>query len=81
MCAGELLMSEIERCGSALLPVDSEHNAIYQVFDFERIEAVEKLILTASGGPFKLFNMEEMRNVTPEQASPIPIGIWVQKYP
>ena len=68
VCAGELLMSEMERCGSALLPVDSEHNAIYQVFDFERIKAVEKLILTASGGPFKSFNMEEMRNVTPEQA-------------
>ena len=68
VCAGELLMSEMERCGSTLLPVDSEHNAIYQVFDFERIEAVEKLILTASGGPFRSFNMEEMRNVTPEQA-------------
>ena len=68
VCAGELLMSEMERCGSTLLPVDSEHNAIYQVFDFEHIEAVEKLILTASGGPFRSFDMEEMRNVTPEQA-------------
>ncbi len=68
VCAGELLMSEMERCGSTLLPVDSEHNAIYQVFDFERVEAVEKLTLTASGGPFRLFNMEEMRSVTPDQA-------------
>ncbi len=68
VCAGELLMSEMEQCGSTLLPVDSEHNAIYQVFDFERIDAVEKLILTASGGPFRSFNMEKMRGVTPEQA-------------
>ncbi len=68
VCAGELLMSEMERCGSTLLPVDSEHNAIYQVFDFERIEAVERLILTASGGPFRSLNMEDMRSVTPDQA-------------
>ena len=68
VCAGDLLMSEMERCGSNLLPVDSEHNAIYQVFDFERSDAVEKLILTASGGPFRSFNIEEMRSVTPAQA-------------
>lgn len=68
VCAGELLMAEMRRCNAVLLPVDSEHNAIYQVFDFDRIEGVEKLIVTASGGPFRNHSREEMRNVTPSQA-------------
>ncbi|MBO88875.1 MAG: 1-deoxy-D-xylulose-5-phosphate reductoisomerase [Rickettsiales bacterium] len=68
VCAGELFMREVVRCEATLLPVDSEHNAIYQVFDFEQIEAIEKLILTASGGPFRDWEIEEMRSVTPSQA-------------
>jgi 1-deoxy-D-xylulose-5-phosphate reductoisomerase len=68
VCAGELLMAEMSRRNARLLPVDSEHNAIYQVFDFDRIEAIEKLILTASGGPFRERSREEMRLVTPSQA-------------
>ena len=61
-------MHEVDRCNATLLPVDSEHNAIYQVFDFERMEVVEKLILTASGGPFRDWDFEDMRSVTPSQA-------------
>ncbi|MGB0551116.1 MAG: 1-deoxy-D-xylulose-5-phosphate reductoisomerase [Alphaproteobacteria bacterium] len=68
VCAGELLMAEMSRRNARLLPVDSEHNAIYQVFDFERIEGIEKLILTASGGPFRNYSREDMRLVTPSQA-------------
>jgi 1-deoxy-D-xylulose-5-phosphate reductoisomerase len=68
VCAGELLMAEMSRNNARLLPVDSEHNAIYQVFDFERIEGIEKLILTASGGPFRDYSREEMHSVTPSQA-------------
>ena len=68
VCAGELFMREVDRCNATLLPVDSEHNAIFQVFDFERIEAIEKLILTASGGPFRDWHYEDMRSVTPSQA-------------
>ncbi len=68
VCAGELFMSEVARSNAILLPVDSEHNAIYQVFDFERTEAIEKLILTASGGPFREWTREDMTNVTPSQA-------------
>jgi 1-deoxy-D-xylulose-5-phosphate reductoisomerase len=68
VCAGSLVMQEVARCGATLLPVDSEHNAIWQCFDFARIEAVEKIILTASGGPFRERSLEEMREVTPEQA-------------
>lgn len=61
-------MAEMSRRNARLLPVDSEHNAIYQVFDFERIEGIEKLILTASGGPFRNHSREDMRLVTPSQA-------------
>jgi len=68
VCAGSLVMQEVARCGATLLPVDSEHNAIWQCFDFARIDAVEKIILTASGGPFREHSLDEMREVTPEQA-------------
>jgi 1-deoxy-D-xylulose-5-phosphate reductoisomerase len=68
VCAGDLVMREVARSGATLLPVDSEHNAIYQVFDFERHDAVEELILTASGGPFREMTRDAMAAVTPEQA-------------
>ena len=68
VCAGSLMVEEINRNSAVLLPVDSEHNAIFQVFDFERRDAVDKLILTASGGPFRSFDHEAMRSVTPAQA-------------
>jgi len=68
VCAGELLMREARECGAMLLPVDSEHNAIFQVFDFTQPAAVERLILTASGGPFRTMNMRQMADVTPSQA-------------
>ena len=53
VCAGPLMMEEVSGHGATLLPVDSEHNAIFQVFDGARPETVDKLILTASGGPFR----------------------------
>ncbi|MGE4219286.1 MAG: 1-deoxy-D-xylulose-5-phosphate reductoisomerase [Alphaproteobacteria bacterium] len=68
VCAGDLMMAEIERRGARLLPVDSEHNAIFQVFDFERTEAVERLILTASGGPFREWDRRAMGQASPAQA-------------
>jgi 1-deoxy-D-xylulose-5-phosphate reductoisomerase len=66
--AGPVMMSEVRASGATLLPVDSEHNAIFQVFDFDRREAVDRIILTASGGPFRELSTEEMVGVTPEQA-------------
>ncbi len=66
--AGELVMQEVGKHGATLLPVDSEHNAIYQVFDFERRDSVEKITLTASGGPFRDLDLALMAEVTPEQA-------------
>jgi len=68
VCAGALMTAEVVRHGATLLPVDSEHNAIFQVLDFERIEAVERIILTASGGPFRTLSRDAMAEVTPEQA-------------
>ncbi|MEX2009786.1 MAG: 1-deoxy-D-xylulose-5-phosphate reductoisomerase [Dongiaceae bacterium] len=68
VCAGALVMGEIARHGATLLPVDSEHNAIFQVFDFARIDAIERIILTASGGPFRTMTLAAMADVTPAQA-------------
>jgi 1-deoxy-D-xylulose-5-phosphate reductoisomerase len=68
VCAGDLFNAEVERYGATLLPVDSEHNAIYQVFDFDRAHAVEKIILTASGGPFRTWERGAMAGVSPAQA-------------
>ncbi len=68
VCAGELMMADVKTYGAKLVPVDSEHSAIYQVFDFENADKVERIILTASGGPFRCLEAEEMAKVTPAQA-------------
>ncbi|PGH53925.1 1-deoxy-D-xylulose-5-phosphate reductoisomerase [Azospirillum palustre] len=68
VCAGALMMEEVKAHGATLLPVDSEHSAIYQVFDFERTDSVSRLILTASGGPFRAKNRAFMAAATREQA-------------
>jgi 1-deoxy-D-xylulose-5-phosphate reductoisomerase len=68
VCAGELMMREIEVRGATLLPVDSEHNAIFQVFDFERRGGIEKLVLTASGGPFREWDIARMGQASPSEA-------------
>ncbi|MGE3622271.1 MAG: 1-deoxy-D-xylulose-5-phosphate reductoisomerase [Bdellovibrionales bacterium] len=73
VCAGPLMMKLAAEAGARLLPVDSEHNAIWQVFDFERREAISRLILTASGGPFRTASRAEMAKVTPEQAVKHPV--------
>jgi 1-deoxy-D-xylulose-5-phosphate reductoisomerase len=54
--------------GATLLPVDSEHNAIFQCFDRTQPERVSRVVLTASGGPFRTRSLDEMRGVTPAQA-------------
>lgn len=68
VCAGSLMTAEVKRCGAQLLPVDSEHNAIFQVLDLEQPESVDRLVLTASGGPFRAFSRADMASVTPAQA-------------
>jgi 1-deoxy-D-xylulose-5-phosphate reductoisomerase len=66
--AGELMTAAARARGTRILPVDSEHNAVWQCFDHDAPERVEKIILTASGGPFRTASLDEMRSVTPEQA-------------
>jgi 1-deoxy-D-xylulose-5-phosphate reductoisomerase len=68
VCAGALVMDEVARYGATLLPVDSEHNAIWQCFDRNRAETVDRIILTASGGPFRERALADMRRVTPAEA-------------
>ena len=68
VCAGEIVMAEVERAGATLLPVDSEHSAIFQVFDFGQSERVSRIVLTASGGPFRTADLGAMARMTPAQA-------------
>jgi 1-deoxy-D-xylulose-5-phosphate reductoisomerase len=68
VCAGSLMMRELTEHGAVMLPVDSEHSAIFQVFDFDKLDAIEKIILTASGGPFRTKSVAEMTAATPAQA-------------
>ncbi len=68
VCAGRLLIEAIEGSGGMLLPVDSEHNAIFQVFEPRQRHAIDRLILTASGGPFRQWSSADMAGATPKQA-------------
>ena len=66
--AGALMTEAAARAGAQILPVDSEHNAIFQCLAGNRLEDVSRLVLTASGGPFLSSSAEEMARATPEQA-------------
>ena len=66
--AGELFMRRAGELGVRVVPVDSEHSAIFQCFEARNGEQVEKITLTASGGPFRDRPLEELENVTPEEA-------------
>ena len=68
VCSGSLVTALAKKNGSMILPVDSEHNAIYQVLDVKNKQNVSKLILTASGGPFLNKITEELQNISPEEA-------------
>ncbi len=66
--AGELMMDAARKCGAEILPVDSEHNAIHQCLRGEARREVKRLILTASGGPFRLKSKVEIENATVAEA-------------
>jgi 1-deoxy-D-xylulose-5-phosphate reductoisomerase len=66
--AGEIVMAAARRHGCRILPVDSEHNAIFQCLEGRELRHVRRLILTASGGPFRTWPTEQLRGVTREQA-------------
>ncbi|MGN6155350.1 MAG: 1-deoxy-D-xylulose-5-phosphate reductoisomerase [Sphingomicrobium sp.] len=66
--AGSLMTDAAHRSGTTLLPVDSEHNAIFQCLAGNRREDVSRLVLTASGGPFRESTLDQMRRATPAEA-------------
>lgn len=68
VCGGHLIMSKIKEAGAILIPVDSEHSAIFQVLETHNRDHIEKIILTASGGPFRKKTLEFMAKATPEEA-------------
>ncbi len=68
VAAGPLLMHQASEKGTTVLPIDSEHNAIFQLLDGRSADGLEKMILTASGGPFREASRSELENVTPSMA-------------
>lgn len=73
VCGGDIVLAAARRSGATLLPVDSEHNAIFQALDARDPAMVEKIVLTASGGPFRTADLATMRAATPEIAVRHPI--------
>lgn len=72
VCAGALVLETARKHGARLLPVDSEHSAVFQALVGEEIDAVERVIITASGGAFRDWPLEKLRHATLEQASSHP---------
>jgi len=68
VAAGELALAARERGGGLLLPVDSEHSALFQCLEGRRADELDSLVITASGGPFRGRTPEELAGVTPEEA-------------
>ncbi|KNG93015.1 1-deoxy-D-xylulose-5-phosphate reductoisomerase [Pseudaestuariivita atlantica] len=72
VCAGALMNATADASGATILPVDSEHSAVFQALVGEDMDAVERVIITASGGAFRDWSHEEMARATPEQAATHP---------
>ena len=72
VCAGPLMLATAKSHGAAILPVDSEHSAVFQALLGEDIAAVERVIITASGGAFRDWPIERLAEATPEQAATHP---------
>jgi len=72
VCAGQLLKTTAKKSGTTILPVDSEHSAIFQALIGEDIAAVERVIITASGGAFRDWDTADLASATPDQASSHP---------
>ena len=73
VCAGEVMMRAVREAGATLLPVDSEHNAIFQSLADGNHGRLEKIVLTASGGPFRTASLDEMAKAVPEAALRHPV--------
>lgn len=73
VCAGDVMLRAVDQARATLLPVDSEHNAIFQSLAEDNRSAVERIVITASGGPFRTATREQMRAATPEAALKHPV--------
>ena len=73
VCAGEVMLRAVREAGATLLPVNSEHNAIFQALADGNRSAVEKIVLTASGGPFRTASLDDMAAATPDMARKHPV--------
>ncbi len=73
VCAGEVMLEAVAAAGATLLPVDSEHNGVFQALAGSHRAALEKITLTASGGPFRTASLGEMARATPEAALHHPV--------
>lgn len=72
VAAGNLILEEVKKSGVRIIPIDSEHNAIFQIFENQHLDLIEDITLTASGGPFLNKTLQEMDNITKEQATKHP---------
>jgi 1-deoxy-D-xylulose-5-phosphate reductoisomerase len=68
VCAGEMFMQAVRTAGAELVPVDSEHSAVFQAIAGVDPAAIERVVLTASGGPFRTWTLEQLGHATPQQA-------------
>lgn len=73
VCAGGIFLAAAAKTGAAVIPVDSEHNAIFQLLETIQPSRVAAAVLTASGGPFRNFSAKELEDATPEQALKHPV--------
>lgn len=79
VAAGSIVMSAVAEHNVTLLPVDSEHSAIFQALAGGKHQEVKRLLITASGGPFRGKSKAELENVTLEQCLKHQIGVWAEK--
>ncbi|HEY7549237.1 MAG TPA: 1-deoxy-D-xylulose-5-phosphate reductoisomerase, partial [Hyphomicrobiaceae bacterium] len=68
VCAGQIFMEAVRRAGTELVPVDSEHSAAFQLLAGAERAAIERIVLTASGGPFRTWSAERLELATPQEA-------------
>jgi len=79
ICGGRWILDKFAQHNCTLLPLDSEHNALFQLLHSERLSDLKKLMITASGGPFRTKSLEELHNVTPAEAANHPVWPMGQK--
>jgi len=68
VCAGSIFMDAVRKAGTELVPVDSEHSGIFQMIAGTEPAAIERIVLTASGGPFRTWSLQQLEHATPQQA-------------